>query len=80
VGAAGYDQIREQLTRVATARNLRPNLREGIKYFSYGSFAKVFFADMLANFHRAFELASNASSLDAAFSILAYSFRVFYDF
>jgi alginate O-acetyltransferase complex protein AlgI len=76
-----YEQISKQLERISSTQHIRPNLARGLKYFSVGLFGKIFVADILAAFSKFnFDLATNRSSLDATFSVFAYSFRIYYDF
>lgn len=75
-----YGQIAGQLERISSERHLSPDFVGGIKFISVGLFAKIFFADFLSKPQERFSVIDNTSSLDALFAILAYSFRIYYDF
>ncbi len=75
-----YSDIRDQLGRVAREKNIRPNLVGGLKFLAFGLFAKTFGADILLLLQESYELDKPTGSLDALFSIFAYSFVIYYDF
>ncbi len=83
-----YWQIESQLEKLRNVNALKPDIVRGIKYVSYGLFFKVFVADRLfvwqdTIFYPCFNSAARVgqlSSLDALFNILAYSYRIYFDF
>ena len=75
-----YSQIRDQLHRISTQKTLRPDIRNGLKLLSVGLFYKTFFADVVRSFQESFSLAPDTGSLDVLYSVVAYSFVIYYDF
>ncbi len=75
-----YSQIREQLIRIQTQPRLHPDVASGLKFLSVGLFAKTFGSDILLTLQERFNPGLSNSSPDAAFSVLAYSFIIYYDF
>ncbi len=83
-----YWQIESQLEKLKNIDALKPDIVSGIKYVSYGMFVKVFIADRLfiwqdTIFYSCFNSSlrvGELSSLDVLFNILAYSYRIYFDF
>ena len=75
-----YHELRDQITHVAQSKQLTPDLAKGAKFLSVGLFAKIFLSDVPLSFHDLFKLEANTSSLDALYSVLVYSFVIYYDF
>ena len=75
-----YHELRDQITRISTADRINPDLVKGIKLLSIGLFAKIFFSDVPLSFHDLFKPQTGTSSIDAIYSVLVYSFVLYYDF
>lgn len=76
-----YDDLRAQLQRLSEEQAIGANFPLGLKMLSVGLFAKIFLADILATVVKTyFDVNRSESSLDAAYSVLAYSFRIYFDF
>lgn len=75
-----YTDIRSQLERIATERNLRPDLGTGIKYCAFGLAYKIFFSDILTTMHLNYTNAPGAPAADAVYSVLSYSAIIYFDF
>jgi alginate O-acetyltransferase complex protein AlgI len=75
-----YHELRDQITRIATVEKINPDLVKAIKLLSIGLFAKIFFSDVPLSFHDLFKPQAGTSSIDAIYSVLIYSFILYYDF
>jgi alginate O-acetyltransferase complex protein AlgI len=75
-----YKDLASQLTALTTKPKLDPDFISGCKFLVIGLFAKTFFSDALFLYHVKFNLANTHPSLDAVFSVLSYSFIIYYDF
>lgn len=75
-----YHELRDQLIRVAKEPRLDADFRSGIKFIAVGLFCKIFLSDVPLSFHDLYKPQIDGSSIDAAYSILVYSFIIYYDF
>jgi alginate O-acetyltransferase complex protein AlgI len=75
-----YKDMVSQLSLIATQPKLNPDFASGIKFLVFGIFAKTFFSDALFLFHAKFNLSNPSTSLDAVYSVISYSFIIYYDF
>jgi len=74
-----YANFRDQLTHISLHK-ITPRLAPAIKYITAGFFYKILFADALRALQESFFLETGGGSLDALFSILSYTFVIYYDF
>ncbi len=78
-----YEPIVSQLKILSVADRLTPDWKTAFKYLSFGLFAKVFLADLLGWFHSYTlhkDFVTEGTPTDALFSILSYTFIIYYDF
>ncbi|MBT06607.1 MAG: hypothetical protein CMM32_06800 [Rhodospirillaceae bacterium] len=75
-----YTEIRSQLRRIASEQDLRPDLMSGIKYCAFGLAYKIFFSDILVTMQVVYTNSEGAPSIDALYSVLAYSAIIYFDF
>jgi alginate O-acetyltransferase complex protein AlgI len=75
-----FEDLRDELHRVQTTKTINPEFKSGIKFIAIGLFAKIFFADFIAKPLARFNVDVHSSALDATYSVLGYSFRIYYDF
>jgi len=75
-----YSEIRDQLTRISSERQVRPDLAGGLKFLAFGLFAKTFGADILLLLQERYKFDAPTGSFDALYSVFAYSFVIYYDF
>jgi len=75
-----YDNIRDQLERVMVEKKVSPRFTTGIKFLSFGLLAKVVGADIVLFLLESYRIEAPTGSADALYSILAYSFVIYYDF
>ena len=74
-----YRELRDQLHRISVEKVV-PDFSRALQYFAFGLFYKVIFADVLSGLRDQYTVGGAGGSLDALFSVLAYSFVIFYDF
>jgi len=75
-----YAQLVPQFAFVEKVRASQIDVRLALKCISYGLFCKTFFSDILLSMHEKYVLQNGNQAADFAFSILAYSFVMYYDF
>src|SRR5262245_14819286 len=75
-----YRQLAPQLRKLETDPQLKIDWREALKLFVFALAAKIFIADILRLMHERYSVATGGTQLDALFSILSYSFVIYFDF
>lgn len=75
-----YDDIKGQLAALTRNRILKPDWNKAFKFLSIGLFAKIFLADIPRGFQEKVLTTGSQNSLDHIFSIVTYSFVIYYDF
>ncbi len=75
-----YDQMRDQLSRISSIKNVEPDTTGGIKFLAFGLFAKIMGSDVLLTLQESYDVLAPTGSGDALFSIFSYSFVIYYDF
>lgn len=75
-----YEQLRDQLKHISSEKSLSCDIAMGVKCLSFGLFYKTFFSDVLYGFYNHYSIQNNDMSLDALYSVLAYSFIIYFDF
>ncbi len=75
-----YSEIRDQLNRISSERLVTPDAAGGLKFLAFGLFAKTFGADILLLLQERYDIEQPTGSLDAVYSVFAYSFVIYYDF
>lgn len=76
-----YEQLRDQLKPLRDGMPARPNFVRGLKFLSFGLFAKIFFADVFASVAKNyFDISVSRSAIDSLYSIFSYSIRIYFDF
>ena len=75
-----YGQLREQLHRISVSPRVPADFRNGIKYLTVGLAYKIFFADVPRTFLDLGRMVGDFNSIDGLFSILSYTFIIYFDF
>ena len=75
-----YNEIKQQLSRIAETQTLKPEWSRALKFFSIGLFFKIFAADIPRGFQEKLLITGSDNSLDYVFSVISYSFVIYYDF
>ena len=73
-----YEQMYPQLCRIETQRDLNPDWVSGLKFFSFGLFYKIAFADIIRTM--IFYGNTGTGPVDAIWLIFAYSILIYFDF
>lgn len=76
-----YDELKSQIARLGESEKIGADFPRGLKLLSIGLFCKIFFADVLATISKTyFDSATSQSSLDATYIVVAFSYRIYFDF
>ena len=78
-----YEAIQDQLTKIQQAQSLRPDISTGVAFLAFGLTGKVLISDVLSLLIARYshvDYTNVGTSTDAAFLILAYSFKIYFDF
>ncbi len=75
-----YAEIQSQLEYVRENRNLSIDIIGALKLFSFGLLAKTVGADLLLILQERYNVATPTGSLDALYSVISYSFIIYFDF
>jgi alginate O-acetyltransferase complex protein AlgI len=75
-----FHELRDQLINISENQKINFDFRRGIKYLSFGLAYKIFCADILRHFQESYTITADSGSLDALYSVLSYSFIIYFDF